>query len=163
MAARPRFIADAMLGSLATWLRILGFDTLYFRRIDDNELIRISKQDDRILLTRDSGITGSRKARSAYFVNSEETFSQVCEVAAGFNLRHYIDTGQSRCPRCNGRLESIPPEAAAGAVPDHVLRQGLAFARCGECGKVYWEGTHKRRIDRVVEAVRNDQEARRNH
>jgi uncharacterized protein with PIN domain len=160
MFTRPRFIADAMLGSLATWLRILGFDTLYFRRIDDNELIRIAKQEDRILLTRDSGIAKSKKAGHVYFVKAEETFAQVRDVVAAFDLHDVINTDQSRCPRCNGETEPVTPEAVAGMAPDHVLRQARAFARCGGCGKVYWDGTHKRKIDSIAASFKKQEAGR---
>jgi len=64
--AIPRFVADVMLGSLSRWLRLFGFDTLYSNDFDDRELIKISIQDDRILLTRDHSLARSKLLKKFY-------------------------------------------------------------------------------------------------
>ena len=147
MSENPRFIADVMLGSLAKWLRLLGFDTLYSRSMDDNDLVRIAKQQGRVLLTRDQPLAKSRKAGNAVLVHSEDTFRQVKEVleylkAAG----HTALPGRPRCAECNGELSPAGRESVADEVPEHVLLNRDSFFRCGDCGKVYWDGTHRKAI-----------------
>jgi hypothetical protein len=44
----PRFVADVMLGKLAKWLRIAGYDVLYSNRYTDDELISVSRNENRI-------------------------------------------------------------------------------------------------------------------
>lgn len=159
METAPHFIADVMLGSLAKWLRILGFDTLYFRSIDDNELIRIAKQQDRILLTRDGGICGSRKAGKCLLVESEIAIEQIRQVLKSVGTEVSRTAPMSICTTCNGRLSVVPKESVSGEVPDYVFRKTSAFFRCVDCGKVYWEGSHKRLISAVIEHIAGDTEA----
>jgi len=113
----PRFISDAMLGSLSKWLRILGFDTLYFTTINDNEIIK-----------------------------------QLKEVLSVISSGQQFDLSP-RCPECNGTLALTDRGAIAGDVPEHVFLNFNSFFRCMNCGKVYWEGSHKRLIDRKIEQV----------
>src|SRR5208283_2786437 len=101
----PRFIADVMLGSLARWLRILGFDTIYFRSIDDKELIKLGRQQDRTLLTRDTGIARRKKLQQIILIHSNNTADQLKEVLAALNIMNLtIPQISTRCPVCNGEL-----------------------------------------------------------
>jgi uncharacterized protein with PIN domain len=160
MPDKPRFIADVMLGSLAKWLRIVGFDTLYFRVIDDNELVRRAKQEDRMLLTRDMGICNSKKAGECLFIRSQDTVEQIKEVlnALGAQLGKVISL--QRCASCNGELLPVERGVVFGEVPEYVFWNTGAFLKCGDCGKVYWEGSHKIMIDTIIAAIKKDMEAR---
>ncbi|MFZ5997913.1 MAG: Mut7-C RNAse domain-containing protein [Nitrospirota bacterium] len=139
------FIADVMLGSLARWLRIAGFDTLYYRHIDDRDLIRIAKQQQRILLTRDTNLTRRRMEDRFLLIHSEDTFEQLKEVLRALNIHEL--SFSPRCPQCNGMLEAVTKESVFDDVPDHVMLTVDSFFKCAGCGKVYWKGSHKRRID----------------
>ncbi|MFO0752518.1 MAG: Mut7-C RNAse domain-containing protein [Thermodesulfovibrionales bacterium] len=156
---QPRFIADAMLGSLAKWLRLLGFDTLYFREGEDRELVRIARQEGRVLLTRDTGIA-RRKGRGALLlVRANTTGEQVREVmrALGAGSPQVVPPGAPpRCARCNGVLSGAGREEAADAVPAHILLIHTSFLKCGSCGKVYWGGSHKKRIDARMRELRGE-------
>lgn len=155
MSSQPRFISDVMLGSLSKWLRILGFDTLYFREIDDNELIRIAKQEERILLTRDSGIAGSRKINSYILLKSNDTAGQLKELLKA--LKNFTSTGTEeimpRCTECNGELLSADREAVSNDIPEYVFLNFNSFFKCMDCGKVYWEGSHKKMIDAKIYSI----------
>jgi len=49
-----KFLCDRMLGTLAKWLRIYGYDTFYADNgMDDAKLLEMSKKENRILITRD--------------------------------------------------------------------------------------------------------------
>jgi uncharacterized protein len=159
MSDKPRFVVDVMLGSLAKWLRIMGFNTLYFRVIDDNELVKISKQEDRILLTRDLGISGSKKAGQCLLIRSQDTMEQLREVLKSLGSQPYKVISPQRCASCNGELLPAERSAIFGEVPEYVFWNSGAFFKCGDCGKVYWDGSHKVVIDAVIAAINKDMEA----
>ena len=73
MSSDPHFIADAMLGRLARWLRLLGFDTLYYPDIGDRDLLRLSLQEGRVILTRDSHFLGVKELKNICFIHSDDT------------------------------------------------------------------------------------------
>lgn len=164
MSNRPRFISDVMLGSLAKWLRILGFDTLYFKNIDDNELIRIAKQKNRMLLTRDTGIARRKRIDNFMLISSEDTFEQLKEILS-VQKKLFLDADgrlstengglklSPRCPECNGELAVADKGAVAGAVPEYVLLNCNSFFRCNECGKVYWDGSHRKLMAERIRKV----------
>jgi uncharacterized protein with PIN domain len=158
----PRFVSDAMLGRLTRWLRILGFDTLYFRTIDDNELIKIARQQERILLTRDTGIASRlrlKKIPEFILIQSNSTLEQIKEVLAVFTLPRplFNDAGiQSRCTVCNGELAPAKKEDVAGHIPEYVFLNSASFFTCTACGKVYWHGSHKKSIDSQIKKLLGD-------
>lgn len=151
----PRFIADVMLGSLAKWLRIAGFDTLYDNRSDDLSLLRTAAQERRILLTRDSGIARRRTSSVVLLLRADALDGQLREVAAALDRLFPGWSGvpgqgrplPGRCPRCNGELEPASRASVAASVPEHLLLRQDSFFRCRRCGKVYWEGSHTRMMD----------------
>jgi uncharacterized protein with PIN domain len=156
MIDRPRFISDAMLGSLAKWLRILGFDTLYYRVIEDRELVKIAKQEGRTILSRDSALCQSKKTGESLLIQSDKTVEQLKEVMNACHIVPNLIQAYMRCTLCNGKLISVEWTAVSTEVPDHVLQSTNAFLKCGECGKVYWEGSHKKSIDAVIAAIMKD-------
>ena len=134
-----RFLADSMLGTLAKWLRIVGYDTVYDARLDDNELIRLARAEGRVLLTRDTGLL-RRKGPRCLFVESEVLTEQVAQVLRAFELP--ADNPFSRCPVCNTVLEDVPKYEAWGQVPPFVFQTQEKFRLCPECNRFYWRGTH---------------------
>ncbi len=153
MTESPLFIADAMLGNLAKWLRILGFDTLYFKAIDDNELIKIAKQEQRILLTRDTRLVKSKKIGSYILIKSNDISGQLREVLLWLKDRGLTVKGNPRCAKCNGELLTADKESVANDVPEHVFLNFDSFFRCINCDKVYWDGSHRKLIDEKIQNV----------
>lgn len=156
--AQTRFIADVMLGRLARWLRLLGFDTLYFRAIDDNALVKTALQEERILLTRDTGIARRKKNLSLILIHSNNTIEQLKEVLFSFpdsTILLLADSafGPARCTLCNGELARADMSSVAGRVPEYVLLNAASFFTCRECGKVYWHGSHKKSIDNILKKI----------
>ncbi len=150
MPELPRFIADVMLGRLAKWLRLFGYDTLYSRHYDDRTLIRISKQEGRILLTRDTGITKSKACGEHIALRSEQIDVQVLEVARALKKWPPAAFPESpRCSLCNGAVRMEELKALMDELPEHVFLQQGAFFRCLVCGKVYWHGSHVHEIASV--------------
>jgi uncharacterized protein len=132
-----------MLGTLAKWLRILGYDTLFDPVLTDHQLVRLARAEDRILLTRDRELA-LRGGVQTLLVASEQLDDQVRQVMVDLDLE--IDRSFSRCPVCNGLLEAIDREAARSRVPAYVAQIHDTFHHCPSCQRVYWRGTHWQRI-----------------
>jgi uncharacterized protein with PIN domain len=152
----PQFLVDSMLGRLARWLRILGFDTWYFREIDDRELLKLHAETGRVLLTRDTRLVQCRGVDCCVLVRSDGWEDQLRQVAAALSLDVCPEGMLTRCLLCNRPLEKLEPEEAYGRIPDHVARTTSAFRGCRACDKVYWAGTHRKRMEEVVSMLRSD-------
>ncbi len=136
-AKAPRLLIDAMLGDLARRLRWLGYDADYRNDLPDEEMIRIARETNRLLVTRDRELAGRRRVRALYLAATDidEQVRQVVE-AVGPSLH------PPRCTVCNGELVPISPEEAAALVPPYVAQTQNDFVRCTDCGRVYWPGSH---------------------
>ena len=136
-----RFIADVMLGRLARWLRLLGFDTLYYHDINDTQVIRIAKDQGRVILTRDTRLVKIKGIKEYLLIRANDSFQQLLEVIRALNLKDFYLL--SRCVSCNGQLSRLLDKSEIkDAVPDFVFLNYHRFSKCSGCGKVYWEGTH---------------------
>ena len=147
-----RFLADAMLGRLARWLRILGFDCAYESEGDDEDLVRRAQQEERILLTRDQRLPEDWRLSGIHLIGSEDLREQLREVLDRFDLRAAVRLF-SRCNECNHPLREAPESELAERVPPHALASHDRFLECPTCRRVYWEGSHTERIRRVVDEV----------
>lgn len=148
----PRFVLDGHLGRLARSLRMLGFDTRWRSDCADAELARISADEHRILLTRDRGLLMRRAVSQGRWVRETDPRRQLAEVVDRFDLARSIAPFQ-RCLRCNDPLEDCRKEEVAERLPPGVRRLHEAFRRCPSCGRVYWEGTHHRSMERLIAEV----------
>jgi uncharacterized protein with PIN domain len=135
----PRFVVDVMLGSLAKWLRILGYDADYASARDDNELAWIARAEGRILLTRDVQLA-RRSGIKSLLIQHQGLEAQLGQIIKSLNLT--LDNPFTRCPVCNTPLEEISKETAASSVPPFVLKTQSNFRRCPPCQKVFWQGSH---------------------
>ena len=140
------FVVDCMLGKLAKWLRILGFDVLYYAKAEDAELARIAARDGRILLTRDAKLAGRAKAVRTLLVRSETWEDQVGQVLDVFSLRSAA-APRTRCVVCNQALTPLAKERARNLVAPFVLERGREFSLCPGCGRVFWRGSHADDMD----------------
>lgn len=136
-----RFIADVMLGRLARWLRLLGFDTLYYPDISDTRLIRTAKEQGRLILTRDTRLVKIKGITDYLLIRANDSFAQLLEVIQALTLKEFYPL--SRCVTCNGQLSRLfDKNEIKDSVPDFVFLRFHVFLRCSDCGKIYWEGTH---------------------
>jgi uncharacterized protein with PIN domain len=133
-----------MLGTLAKWLRILGYDTLFEPDIDDHQLVRLARAEDRLILTRDRELAQRRGVR-VLLIADEILDDQVRQVLADLDLEP--DRSFSRCPVCNEPLVAIDGETARSRVPAYVARTQSTFRSCPICQRVFWRGTHWQRIN----------------
>lgn len=140
-----KFIADAMLGRLARWLRFLGFDTVYVPGISDRSLIRIAREEARTILTRDTRLVQIKALGSHLLISSNDPFQQLLETITSCKIRQFQLL--SRCVACNGTLWEIRDKSEMkDSVPEYVFLHYNLFRRCADCGKIYWEGSHPRRF-----------------
>ena len=140
-----KFIADAMLGKLAKRLRLLGYDVLYNPAYDDNEIIRLSLEQDRIILTRDTGLAERPLAANHLFIQSDHVKDQLKQVFEAFQITEE-PAPLTRCSLCNEPLIALDKQEARDLVPQYVYDRNDSFLRCGKCGRVYWKGTHVKRM-----------------
>lgn len=156
-AAEPRFFADAMLGRLARWLRILGYDTAWEADVEDAQLVRRALEEERIIVTRDRLLAEEWRGPRIVVLRADALWEQLRELAR----RVPLDPGRPlfrRCTRCNAPVEPATPEEVAARVPARTLREQDVFTCCPRCRHVYWEGGHARRIRARLEAWRRAQE-----
>jgi uncharacterized protein with PIN domain len=146
-----KFLADAMLGRLAKWLRILGYDTAYFSQIEDSDLVRIARAEGRMLLTRDRELT-FRKGLRCLLIESDSFEEQLRQLLRDLDLT--VGGFASRCARCNTVLRPTNKEALRQRIPHYVLRRHEHFSLCPQCDRVYWRGTHWQRMQRRIEEIR---------
>jgi uncharacterized protein with PIN domain len=144
---RPRFLADAMLGGLARWLRILGYDAEWEPQIDDRELVRRGLAEQRWVLTRDRRLAESGWTDNLLLIASDDPLDQLREVARRVPLS--AARIFTRCSRCNRRLQKLSAEEAARLRPPAVTGP---LRRCPECGRLYWQGSH---TERMVQRIRD--------
>jgi len=143
------FLADAHLGGLARYLRMLGFDTLHDQRWPDNEIRRIAHEESRIVLTRDRGLLMCRELARGCYVRAIRVDAQLAEVAARYQLKDKARPF-TLCLCCNTGLENFPKESARGRVPERVFALHDTFTHCSACGRIYWPGTHYQRMKHSV-------------
>jgi len=142
-----------MLGTLAKWLRILGYDTLFDPSWNDHQLVRWARAEDRVLLTRDRELACRRGVRTL-LITGERLNDQIQQVWAELGLQG--DRSFSRCPVCNGMLEPLEREVARPRVPAYIFKTHQIFRYCPTCERVYWPGTHWQRMDDWLSRLRLD-------
>jgi len=147
-----RFIADVMLGRLARWLRIMGYDVLYSNSYSDEELARIADQEDRCLLTRDRELLSRFRVAKSVLVDSGDLREQLRELSEKLGLVVGKDVF-TRCVRCNGELQDADKRDVRDLVPEYVYATVERFSRCGGCGRIYWPGTHVQRMRTGLEEI----------
>ena len=151
----PRFILDTHLGQLATYLRMLGFDTLYRNDYRDDELADRSQRDQRILLTRDRGLLKRSIVTFGYYVRLTSPRRQVIEILRRFNLFDAV-TPFRRCIDCNAVIQSVRKESIAARLPPMTRQYYDEFHICPACDRIYWKGSHYQRMERFVADVLKD-------
>lgn len=152
---KPRFAADSMLGTLAKWLRVMGYDALYFQRGEDVELERIALREGRTLLTRDGEIV-KRGNCPSILIRSDQLPQQLREVIAKLRLK-WESKAFTRCLVCNLPLVQTEKEKVKNRVPPYVYHTQKRFMICPGCGRIYWPGTHWQRMtERLREIVGGD-------
>ncbi len=142
--SNKKFVADINLGRLAKWLRLLGYDTLFFKSCSLLALGNISRKENRIFLTRSSKNARKKIFERVILINSPNIFEQLKELSS--ELDYYPDRILTLCSTCNHELFQVDKEKVRGLVPDYVFKTNETFSTCRNCGRIYWKGTHNRAI-----------------
>ncbi len=146
-APRPRFLADAMLGRLARWLRVLGYDTRYDPLAPDETLVAWAAAEERVLLTRDRRLLRELRPAAAVEIRSDVPLEQLRQVVAALGLLPPSPPELfTRCLVCNELLEPVPDEERARVLPERARTLPGPVRRCPCCARVYWQGSHARRM-----------------
>ena len=149
----PKFIADVNLGKLAKKLRILGFDTLFNNKYADKEIIKISLNEKRTILTRDIGLLKHNKVTHGYWIRNTDSFKQAEEVVERFQLENFI-VPFCRCSLCNGIIQEVDKEIIKNSIPEKTLINHYIFSKCQICGKIYWKGSHYKKIIKWIDDLK---------
>ncbi len=149
----PRFLLDVHLGRLATYLRMLSFDTLYRNDYDDPTLADISATQNRMLLTCDRKLLMRKAITHGYLVKSRKPRQQIDEVLKRFDLFDH-QSEHARCLQCNGIIRSVSKQAIAAQLLPLTKKHYDDFFQCDSCNKIDWEGSHHTKIQSLIETVR---------
>lgn len=144
-----RFVADSMLGKLAKWLRVLGYDTHYQQYYTLGVIAHLVKDHRRLLSRHDE--TANRYF-NALLIQADHVGDQLAELKHKANLAPDPSYWFSRCLMCNTLLEKPVPHEARENVPEYVYFQNMTGIRfCPSCGRYYWPGSHRKRMIRQLE------------
>jgi len=156
-----RFLADAMLGRLAKWLRILGYDATYLSSSHPDTLIRMARAEGRVILTRNRRLASKAQGLRILLIDSDHWREQLAQVLRACRLRPGKSRFQ-RCVLCNRRLVSLEEPEVEGKVPDFVFAHFSNFFQCPQCGRIFWQGSHSSAMSRIADELlgppRNPQE-----
>ena len=151
MDPETRFIADVHLGKLAGILRLLGFDTAYQNAYSLNDLIRISSEERRILLSRNAALV-RKEGLNCFILTDENPLVQTKQVIRGFHLEKSLFPF-SRCISCNGVLEPTDKNHVEAALQPNTKKYFNEFWQCSQCKRVYWKGSHYERMLKTIENI----------
>ncbi len=150
-----KFIADAMLGRLARWLRLSGYDVIYTNEMEDGLILRMSREEERIILTRDKGLyeKALRNNAQAVLLKSNDFAERIRQLQKELGVVIQDKPDLARCPVCNSEIEKISKKDVGSGVPEGITEQIDEFWRCTGCKKIYWQGGHWKNISSFVEKL----------
>ena len=147
-----KFIADAMIGKLTRWLRILGHDVKYLKTAEDSILIKTARDEKRILLTKDKELYYKARASGidTYLIEGKSRNEVLAELARHFGFVLEMNMDNSRCPKCNGEVISVSKKEVADKLNKSTYSFYDSFWSCSVCGQIYWKGSHWKRIKNTL-------------
>ncbi len=154
MPLPKKFVCDAMVGTLARWLRAIGYDTIYLKDIPDRDVVAHALKDNRTILTRDHHFEKMKSVRYLVLIQSTKLADQFRQVVETLHLD--IEKKLfTRCMECNHLLTTIKKESVNGLVPPYVFKTNTKFSQCTNCGRIYWAGTHLSQIRDKIQKMLN--------
>ena len=150
----PKFVVDEHLGKLARYLRMLGFDSFYKNNYNRNELVEISLNEKRTILTKDKNVLKRSDVTHGYFVRNANVKNQVKEIIKRFDLQKEINEF-TRCLECNSLLQTVKKETIVDRIPPKVAEWLDTFLSCSNCNKIYWRGTHHQKMNSFIQSMKN--------
>ena len=156
-----RFIVDHNAGKLVKWLRMMGYDSLFFNGSDDSDMVKQALAEGRIILTRDTAIMKRRVVTkgqlSAVLIESEEPEQQMRQVIERLELDCRFRPF-TLCLECNEPLEERNTDEVRGRVPPYVYKTQKQYMECPTCHRIYWRGTHWESMMRMLEKLGENEE-----
>lgn len=149
----PKFVLDVHLGKLSKYLRMLGFDTQYQNSYEDSEIIKISLEHKRTILTRDVALLKYSEVTHGYWIRSQDPIEQLKEVIKRSDLSKSIRPFY-RCSDCNGIIKKVSKESIMDKLQTGTKKYFNEFFQCNSCGKVYWKGSHFKKMERFIENLK---------
>jgi uncharacterized protein with PIN domain len=150
-----KILCDQMLGTLAKWLRILGFDTFYANaEMSDEDLLNIAKGENRTIFTRDKEliIRGKKKNLNVISIETTDLDLQLNQALKHVNIDE--KSILSRCTLCNTVLDTVLKNKVQGKVPSKVFENNEKFWFCSKCNKFYWMGSHYNEIINKIDKIK---------
>lgn len=150
-----KFVLDGMLGRLARWLRIIGYDTAYQPDISDTQLIKTAKTEGRILITRDRELyrKSMRNNVQSHLLTSVILKDWLISLGKDLNLTLELESHHPRCSICNTSLQDAEPSMVARSLPDRLRSRYSQFWKCPTCEKIYWQGSHWQHMNEMLMQV----------
>ncbi len=144
--ATVSFLADTMLKKLAKYLRALGYDTCFDESADDQELLRIARDEDRVLLTRDRDLFENTPDEYGFYLTPQLTENQLKQLMQHYPIHFDESRFLTRCLECNTPIKEIEKSMVRGEVPARVFKYRENFYYCSACDQVFWRGDHVNRL-----------------
>ncbi|MEM3406010.1 MAG: Mut7-C RNAse domain-containing protein [Candidatus Aenigmatarchaeota archaeon] len=144
MENEKKFLVDSMLGSLARWLRIIGYDTIYWIG-EDKDLLEKASLEKRIILTKDKNLHSQaiKNNIKAILIKNNDIVSIFRQLILEIGINVKINFGKTRCPLCNSLL----------IMDKNSIKK---IWNCPSCGKKYWIGKHWRSIERMLKTLERE-------
>ncbi|MEN8115402.1 MAG: Mut7-C RNAse domain-containing protein [Bacteroidota bacterium] len=149
-----KFVVDVNLGKLALKLRLLGFDTLFRNDLEDDEIVKLSVNEKRIILTRDLGVLKHNDVTHGYWLRNSDPKKQLHEIVERLQLQNSFNPF-TRCSNCNGSLDSVAENEIEMILPEDTRNSFNQFWKCTGCGQIYWKGSHYDKICEWIENLKN--------
>jgi len=148
-----KFLVDRMLGKLAKTLRLLGYDAIYYQGEDPTQLIRLAREQDRVILTRNTKLAASQPGDRVVPIAKDHPDLQLLELHEKGHIVFNDNKSFSRCLICNVLLDGITRKEVEGKVPEFIFHNYQEFYRCSQCGRIYWPGTHQQHMQKRIKEI----------
>ena len=148
-----KFLVDRMLGKLAKALRLLGYDAIYYQGEDLTQLIRLAREQDRVILTRNMKLSGRKPEDRVVRITQDHPELQLRELYEKGHIALSEEKSFSRCLVCNILLYGMTRKEVEGKVPDFIFHNYQEFYRCSQCGRIYWPGTHHQHMQKRIQEL----------
>ncbi|WP_455367885.1 Mut7-C RNAse domain-containing protein [[Eubacterium] cellulosolvens] len=152
------FLIDGMLGKLARWLRLFGYEVDYSTTYSDEVLLQKAQQDNSVLITSDESLfkTATNKQIEAMLIKNNSLIKKLARIIHRYQLNLPSNPQFVRCPKCGFLLQQIPKEDLKDRVPAKSYQRYSEFWVCRNrsCNKIYWQGSHWSNIQKTLKALK---------
>jgi uncharacterized protein with PIN domain len=150
-----KFLVDRTLGKLAKALRLLGYDAIYYQSEDLSQLIRLAREQDRFIVTRNTKLVAKTPEERVVLITQDRPKLQLRELQEKGHIFLNERESFSRCLVCNVLLDGITKKEVEGKVPDFIFHHYQEFYRCSHCRRIYWPGTHQQNMEKRIKEILN--------